>query len=159
MSQNKNNTKHGTDSVPCFNKLSENDKIGYSIKNICLKYQLTSIHRQKLLKYVNNLVTSNIYQEIKNADEKHVEFGYSREDTTGRIINGIIDLVYRNAGRWKILDYKTNSLEKKSAKKVIKDHEYDIQLAEYAQAVENAINEQVTEKILFFADTGECIRV
>lgn len=143
----------------CFDDLSNKSKTQANIKSLCAKHQLDADAEQWLVKFAENLASMEIYQEIKNADERYMEFGYTRKNEEGNVVSGIIDLVYQYKGKLKIVDYKTSSLKGKSAENVARDHGYDLQLEEYARAVEERLGEKVEEKIVVFVGEGKIVRI
>ncbi|MBP7735484.1 MAG: UvrD-helicase domain-containing protein [Spirochaetes bacterium] len=143
----------------CFDELDDKKKNRVNIKNLCSKYQLDDDAEQWLVKYAENLASSEIYQEIKNSDERYMEFGYTRKNEKGEVVSGVIDLVYRHQGKLKIVDYKTTSLGKKRPEEVVRENRYDLQLEEYAKAVEERMGEKVIERVLVFVGQGALIQV
>lgn len=71
-------------------------------------------------------------------------------------IQGIIDLLFQNsAGKWILLDYKTD--RENSDENFIK--EYCEQIRLYVQAVENILNLKISEKYLYLLNCGREIKM
>ncbi|SFW22225.1 UvrD-helicase domain-containing protein [Ruminococcus flavefaciens] len=87
----------------------------------------------------NNGMCTDILSELRTADEVYCEvpFCYKVEEKDGTytVWNGVIDLLYKKNGIWRIVDYKTN------AEAEGLDYKYSDQLNAYKEA--------------FFAMTGE----
>lgn len=90
----------------------------------------------------NNNVPEDIFTELLSAEERYTEVPFCyRDDSTDvpTIWNGIMDAVYKKAGEWHIIDYKTN----------FGDHDYDAvysaQLKAYTDAFEKITGEKVKD--------------
>ena len=87
----------------------------------------------------NNGMCTDILSELKTADEVYCEVPFchkvEEKDGTYTVWNGVIDLLYKKNGVWRIVDYKTN------AEAEGLDYKYSDQLNAYKEA--------------FFAMTGE----
>ena len=129
------------------------------ILGICNKYMLDEKAAKKLQQFTKNLVSMDVYSDIKNSKERYFEYGFTRTNENGDVINGIIDLIYRHEGKLIILDYKTNSLEDSTPEDEIKKHRYDLQLEEYARAVEDRMDNWNCDRVLVFVDGGEVVRI
>lgn len=138
----------------------EDDKIiEKAVTKVSAKYELDSKEENNIKRFVNNLKSSDIYNDITSANNIYPEFPFTIKNEDGQTINGIIDLVYEKKGILNVLDYKTNSLEKKNAKAITKDNGYDKQIEQYANVVEKVTGNNVAKKILFYADKGEVVEV
>ena len=138
-----------------FDELDDLSIVKQAIEDVCAAFMLESSAGKKLKIFVNNLVSMEIYSEIKKSKERFPELGFSRPNEKGKVVNGIIDLVYRSNEGLVVLDYKTNSLEKTTAKKIVEKNGYDKQVEEYARVVEEISREKVFRKVLVFVDSGE----
>ena len=86
----------------------------------------------------------DILKILLSAEEVHCEvpFCYRKEnDGEISVINGIMDVVYREAGKWYIVDYKTNLEDK------LLDTKYEAQLEAYIQAFKEATGEDAQARI------------
>ena len=85
-----------------------------------------------------------LYAEIDSA-ERHHEVPYFLPE--GR---GIIDLLYRGAAGWVIIDFKTDEVRSdEEVRTVIRENGYDQQVARYAQAVAAQIEIQTKTRLVF----------
>lgn len=71
-----------------------------------------------------------------------------------RYFRGLIDCLYQDAaGRWVILDYKTNHVDENNVAQLAAH--YTLQLRLYAMAVESALRIEVAELVLCFLRSGQ----
>lgn len=73
-------------------------------------------------------------------------------DWDGAAVHGAIDLVYRNGGSWRIIDFKTDDLRGRQPDEAAET--YLPQLALYASAIERATGERPSASLLFLR-TGD----
>lgn len=149
----------------CIQKMQENkiysiqdikDMINHLVKDkIILKNEEEQINPQILYKYTK----STLWNKLKIAQEIHKEepfyisksakeiYGIENNDDE-IIIQGIIDLYYRNEeGKIVLVDYKTDYVEEGQEEKLIK--KYKEQLYMYKDALEQSLQENVSEIILY----------
>ena len=149
----------------CIQKMQENkiysiqdikDMINHLVKDkIILKNEAEQINPQILYKYTK----STLWNKLKIAQEIHKEepfyisksakeiYGIENNDDE-IIIQGIIDLYYRNEeGKIVLVDYKTDYVEEGQEEKLIK--KYKEQLYMYKDALEQSLQENVSEIILY----------
>lgn len=96
--------------------------------------------------------SSPLWREIENSDAVYTEvpFAVPEEDEDGHsVLRGIIDLVYRIQGGWKIVDYKTNLAG--GDVDSLMEH-YTVQVNNYAEKWEDITGEKVIEKGLWLVD-------
>ncbi|WP_172249720.1 helicase-exonuclease AddAB subunit AddA [Saccharibacillus deserti] len=74
------------------------------------------------------------------------------------LVQGVLDCLFRENGKWILLDYKTDRLKPGRGIDELAEH-YRFQLDFYAHAVEDMLGEPVHEKWLYFFDAGEGIRL
>ena len=85
-----------------------------------------------------------LYAEIDSAERRH-EVPYFLPQ--GR---GIIDLLYRDAAGWVIIDFKTDEVRSdEEAWTVIRENGYDQQVSRYARAVADQLNIQAKTRLIF----------
>lgn len=107
-------------------------------------------YRTELLEAFTGLREYPHVKAATTATEKHCEWGfYVTRD--GRILAGVIDLVYRSKEGWVILDYKTDDVSDPERKKKL-DAMYSQQLIEYAWAFEQITGHQVSERVVAYVD-------
>jgi ATP-dependent helicase/nuclease subunit A len=93
-----------------------------------------------------------LFNEL-DAAERHHEVPYYLSDPDGR---GIIDLLYRSASSWCIIDFKTDEVHsEEEARGTIRRAGYDRQLARYAEAIEKQLKIQARTRLVFLNVDGE----
>ena len=70
-------------------------------------------------------------------------------------VHGSIDLVYRDAGGWHVIDFKSDRLDGTSAQEAASH--YAVQIGLYQRAIEAAIGEPASAGLLFLR-SGELAR-
>ncbi len=76
-------------------------------------------------------------------------------DWEGVPVHGSIDLVYRDASGWYVIDFKSDRLDETSAQDAARF--YALQIGLYQRAIEAAVGAQVSAGLLFL-DSGELVR-
>lgn len=106
----------------------------------------------------------NKYTEVPFSlyvDEKHPLHALFSKVSAGRLpalVNGVIDLIYREEGGWVIVDYKTDRVADGAALRRLLT-QYAPQVHAYARAWENLTGEKVAGGELFFLDLQRTCRV
>ncbi len=111
--------------------------------------------REEALKHVSTVARSSVLTpgEAPNSTSerpvlREAAFELERD---GFIITGIIDRLEQNPdGSWRLWDYKTSRLEKRSPAEVVAESAYDVQLRIYAWAARLILNQPVSEACLVF---------
>jgi ATP-dependent exoDNAse (exonuclease V) beta subunit len=95
-----------------------------------------------------NGMPADILAELKAAEEKYCEvpFCYDKGDDT--IENGVIDLIYKKDGKWRIVDYKTTQEMNQL------DDKYEGQLAAYKTAFEKMTG-NTAEVFIYHIEAGD----
>jgi ATP-dependent helicase/nuclease subunit A len=101
---------------------------------------------QESRRMLERLHAHALFNELDSA-ERHHEVPYYLSDPDGR---GIIDLLYRNASGWYIIDFKTDEVRsEEEARETIRRAEYDRQMARYARAAANQLGVQAKTRLVF----------
>ncbi|OWA36665.1 helicase-exonuclease AddAB subunit AddA [Saccharibacillus sp. O16] len=74
------------------------------------------------------------------------------------LVQGVIDCLFRENGKFILLDYKTDRVKPGRGTAELADH-YRFQLDFYARAIEEMIGEPVREKWLYFFDAAESVQL
>jgi ATP-dependent helicase/nuclease subunit A len=114
-----------------------------------------------VLKMVSRFVESPLAQSVADAEPVFAEYPVA-EATAGdpsTVRRGVIDLVYRDAGGWHVVDYKTDRVPAGGLPESIRDHPYADQVRRYAGIWEGIAGEPVAGAQLWFADAGEAVSV
>lgn len=116
---------------------------------------------------IYNLFCSELGHRMKNAKNLKREFSFKylmnaseiREDVTNDekiVIQGMIDAYFEDGGKLVIVDYKTDKIRNNIDELVSR---YTPQLKYYQKALEKSLGMMVSEKYLFFLDSGDVIKV
>jgi CRISPR/Cas system-associated exonuclease Cas4 (RecB family) len=113
--------------------------------------------RGRIRQAVSSVVSSSLSKEMRRSRAVYRELPFLYR--TGRIVfRGAIDLLYQDPrGEWVLVDYKTSSVGKGQVSETAK--EYELQMAVYALAVEEALGKFPERTLLFFTTPGEAHRV
>jgi ATP-dependent exoDNAse (exonuclease V) beta subunit len=104
---------------------------------------------------IERFVASPRGRELATAKAIHREIDFllawppDAPNSNGQYIQGVIDCLYQDtAGKWHILDFKTNDVSAKGVSKT--SQQYELQLQVYAIAIERTLNQSPTELVLHF---------
>lgn len=99
---------------------------------------------QKMLKLVDGIMQSDMWNRVLKAEEKYFEPPFSTLNDD-EVISGAIDLIFKESDRWVIVDYKTDNFEANPKKK----EAYEKQLNIYSQYWEKLTGDIVKENKLY----------
>jgi ATP-dependent helicase/nuclease subunit A len=121
----------------------------------------SSILKEKALGQIMNLTNDKVLIDLMKGKRDYREIPFLFSVKKGVEFRGVIDRIFRDeaTGLWSIIDWKSNDLENRDPKEVIKENNYDMQLAFYRWAVENLLNEKVGKLYNYFADRGQLLEV
>jgi ATP-dependent exoDNAse (exonuclease V) beta subunit len=112
--------------------------------------------KRKAIEMVKTALDSDLIKRILRADRyfKEVPFAFKEGD---RIVEGVIDVLFEEAGKIGILDFKTDKVPKSKLPGKVK--EYGPQVETYRGAIAAACGRPPQEAILFFLHPMEAIPV
>lgn len=102
-------------------------------------------------KLIRRALSHELTKRILAADEWHREAPVVWRSPDDLLMEGYLDVLFREGDRWVIVDYKTDA---KPEPKL-----YAEQLAAYGRAVEAVTGMKVAERLLFFLATGAVAKV
>jgi ATP-dependent helicase/nuclease subunit A len=127
------------------------------IERMCEEFELDSKPVDKILDELNKVRQSELWQRAMKASERHAETPFSlfldgKEmglQPGPTLVTGIIDLIFKENGRWCLVDFKTDRIEGD-----VKPHIdfYSGQLQLYSKAWKRLSGSDVSEILLFFTD-------
>ncbi len=97
---------------------------------------------------VERALKSELMRRVAQADEVHREVPFSVM-TDGGLMEGKIDLLFREGKRWTLVDYKTDA--------VTRPELYRAQMDAYVAALERTAGVRVTETLLYFVACNEVV--
>ncbi len=112
--------------------------------------------RQRLI----SLQASDIWRQIIRSERRIHEIPYSYESRSGRVQRGVIDIAWRQNGRWHLIDFKTDRIKDRPAMQArIQKKRYDRQVRRYIQAMEKFLGEKPQAWLCFLDVAGEVVVV
>ncbi len=109
-----------------------------------------------LLAMVGSVRGSDIWARAKASDERHNEipFAISRNggDDHPEVLEGVIDLVFKEDGRWVVADYKTDGGDDPDFAERVRRYRTQVDL--YAECWAELTGEEVAERVLVFTAQG-----
>lgn len=134
-------------------------------KELLTKAEVNGLNRD----WIVGFLKSEICQRIK-ASEKVIREGAFKlmipaeeagfigaEEGAEMLLQGIVDLMFLEDGKWVLLDYKTDYYKKGETGKL--REAYRIQLEWYARAVEMGTKKAIKERLLYLFRGGELVSV
>ncbi len=113
---------------------------------------LTSAEKDEIRESSAAFWKSPLGTSVKKSPACHPELPFIFKTPHG-ILKGQIDLVYREAGQWVILDYKTNQITSLESKKTAQ--EYEFQLGLYAFVFRELYGEAPVRGMLYFSTLNQ----
>jgi ATP-dependent exoDNAse (exonuclease V) beta subunit len=125
-----------------------------------LHVETVAILKEKALKHLETTINDQQLLRILGVQNEYMEVPFLFTVSEGCEFRGSIDRLVRGGekGQWVVLDWKSNDLENKDPYQVMKENDYDLQLACYKWAVEHILNEAVGETYIYFTDGGKLIK-
>lgn len=109
--------------------------------------ELKVVDKEKILSYYAHPTIKNLYQKAKSL-RKEESFLMKYEDY---YVNGQIDLIFEFEEYAILLDFKTDAIKRSGF--------YDDQLRVYKKAIEDALNKEVKESLIYWYNMGELEKV
>jgi len=108
---------------------------------------------ERATELLNRLQACTLWKEINLAQERYSELPYSHI-INDKVENRVIDLLYRDAGGWHIIDFKTDLIQSFAQKERL-IQEYGLQVCKYKAFVESKLGIRVSGQLCFLDDQGE----
>ncbi len=127
------------------------------VESIADSYDLRPQSAQ-VLKELQMLRDSDLWRELMEAPEVYSEvpFAYPVGGDSANIIRGTIDLVFRTAAGWRIVDFKTHHTQTEEDVEALMAH-YGDQLKSYSDAWTHIIAEEVIDAGLWLSEQGRFV--
>jgi len=106
---------------------------------------LSDADKRRAVEMLNRALKSELFARARTADQVYRELPFTVETADG-LMEGKIDLLICEKGRWTLVDYKTDAR--------IDTERYREQVRAYAAALKQVAGITLTEKLLFFLATG-----
>ena len=139
--------------------------------------------KRALVEHVKGIITSEFWGRMKDAEEKYFEVPFALQSTAAElnlewenksgkigtdkkadpdlpvIINGVIDLIFKEKGAWIIVDYKTDEVGRTTVSlRSLVDY-YTPQVRLYTRFWEEITGEPVRETALYFTSAGKFVNI
>jgi len=106
---------------------------------------------------LQRLAAHSLWAEISSADEVQHEITFTTSDPEGTVQSGQIDLLWRDEGGWKIVDFKTDTLrDEDDLVEAVKRHR--MQVERYVRSAANILGEQ-PQGMLCFLDSQKQVEL
>ncbi|MCC3358615.1 UvrD-helicase domain-containing protein [Bacillus sp. REN16] len=163
----------GTAIHEVFEKIVKGEQAEEVIISILNKHEISLGRMGKVAQAVDRFKQSMIWAELQIADEVLTEVPFmlkidavdplykfvENEDKAGTLfVSGIIDLVYKLNGVWKIVDYKTDRPKDIEQLPELTKY-YRTQIDFYQQIWERMTGEKVADKLLYFVTPNRIVSV
>ncbi len=114
---------------------------------------------------VQSVMRSEIWQRAQASTRRFTEVPFRTlqppsaqvSDSVPIILRGVIDLVFREAKGWVVVDYKTDARQESELPQLV-EH-YRPQVAAYGDFWQSAVGEPVSERGLYFTHLGKYARL
>lgn len=105
-------------------------------------------------KLVKEAISSQLLQRVIQSEnyQKEVPFTYVQE---GRMVEGVMDVVFREGEDWVVLDFKTDQIDQEELEAKVK--QYTPQVRIYSEAIKTLFGKPPKEVILFFLHRMEAV--
>ena len=106
---------------------------------------------------LQRLAAHSLWAEIGSADEIQHEITFTTSDPEGTVQSGQIDLLWRDEGGWKIVDFKTDTLrDDDDLVEAVKRHRGQVE--RYVRSAANILGEQ-PQGMLCFLDSQKQVEL
>ena len=116
------------------------------------------------LETVSTVTGSEVWARAKRSQKTLVEVPFARclppeamDSKRPTVLRGVIDLAFQEPDGWVLVDYKTEQVTEENQSDVVEKYKGQVNL--YAQCWEQLVEEQVSERGLFFTTTREYVTV
>jgi hypothetical protein len=121
----------------------------YAHREGMLASQAASLAAGRALRMLSDLKRTPLYTQITSAPERYTGLAFTL-DTPGGLLEGTIDMLYRDAlGKWRLVEWKTAWAGKAYLEEDAQKHR--LRMAHYAEAARRATGETPVASICFLA--------
>jgi ATP-dependent helicase/nuclease subunit A len=106
---------------------------------------LSGDDKRRAVEMVHRVLDSELLARARGAEEVHRELPFTQVVSEG-LMEGKIDLLFCERGRWVLVDYKTDAR--------VEPDKYAEQLRAYESALQQVAGIQLAQKLLFFLGSG-----
>ena len=146
-----------------INRNNDSADLENFIKMTLYKLEINTDKTKEMREIIDRFKNSGLWQRISEAEKVETEvpitikvkagselFSYMNNDSGSKpiILSGVIDLAFKENGKWVIIDYKTDRVENEAYDNLRKSYQQQVDI--YAKAWEEITGEVVKEKSVFF---------
>lgn len=137
---------------PALTALLESECYRQGLVSVTLRQSVTD----QACKLLTRLRSHPLWEEINNSHERYTELPYSTM-VTGKTINHIVDLLFRTAEGWHLIDFKTDAIHTAAEKEFLtnENHKYIRQVRGYQRFAQAQLQKPVRASLCFLDDRGE----
>ncbi|NBC96616.1 MAG: hypothetical protein GVY27_09710, partial [Deinococcus-Thermus bacterium] len=114
--------------------------------------------RQTARAMTRRFVESPLWEQVHAAEAVRVETPITYAEDDGTVVRGAIDLIYRTASSWHLVDFKTDRLRTEADVELLAA-QYAPQVRAYAAQWERLTGAPVATAHLWLADVGQAVPV
>ena len=118
------------------------------------------VELEELMALISAVMRSDVWARSEASKDRYTEVPFavnrSDEEESPDVVEGVIDLVFREADGWVVADYKTDRGDDPDFERRV--HQYRAQVDLYASCWEQATGDPVSERILVFTAQGRAER-
>ena len=122
--------------------------------------QLSLEDANEAVEHVKKIKNSKIWSRAVQSEKCLTEVPYyvkEMRDGVATIINGVVDLAFREADNWILVDYKTDSIDKEQMQEQVGNYAPQIQM--YADHWTQITKQKVSERGLYFTHLNDYVTV
>ena len=118
---------------------------------------------ERIRTMLERFLASSLWADLQDADRVYAEYPVTRQVTNGEgppvLQRGVVDLAYRRKGKWTVVDFKSDRVERDPREVLHRRHAYVEQVRTYGECWADLFDDPVAEAALWFADTGTRVPV
>lgn len=135
----------------CLELMAAGRKLGtHDIERICGEFELSPKPVEKIAAELRKVNQSELWRRAMKAPERHAEVPFALFLENDVLVSGVIDLVFKENGRWYLVDFKTDRIAGEAKAHV---DFYSGQLQLYSRAWKKLTGTEIAEAVLFFTDS------
>ncbi len=112
---------------------------------------LRDADKQRAQAMVERALKSELLERVRRAAEVYRELPFALAQPDGALLEGKLDLLFRENNRWVLVDYKTDPRPE--------SEKYRAQMRAYREALARTAGVEVAESLLFFVATGQVVKL
>ena len=132
-------------------------------RQLITEEEASAVDVQAVASFFDTPIAQRLVDAERVSRELPFTYAYDGDDGDYQILQGIADCLFKEQDGWVLLDYKTDRIQGRFSSDEEIDAEmhkrYGIQLNLYKQAIEEIVNIDIKEMVLYLFDGGRTVRV